>query len=179
MLLTLNLIWIMIYPTMFLITWLVCFPCPDKSGLHNISRDLKWYFFCPREKKYASGARQNRTADCGYWKTTGRDRPVKCNSRVVGKIKTLIFHIGRAPEGDRTDWVMHEYRLEDKKLEDKGVVQVILKLYGWCILACSMMKITNNTCFTEITVLISVDKYGIDIALVTFLRLNFMCSTSR
>lgn len=118
----------MIYRTMFLITWLVYFPCPAKSCLP--SRDLKWYFFCPREKKYASGERQNRATDIGYWKTTGRDRPVMQNNRVVGHIKTLVFHRGRPPKGERTNWVIHEYRLEDQNLADKGVVQVILQLYG-------------------------------------------------
>lgn len=112
----------------FLITWLAYFPCSDKSCLP--SRDLKWYFFCPRERKYASGARLNRATDFGYWKTTGKDRPVKHNGGGVGMIKTLVFHTGRAPSGDRTDWVMHEYRLEQKALADKGVVQVILQLYG-------------------------------------------------
>ncbi|XP_024163522.1 NAC domain-containing protein 2 isoform X1 [Rosa chinensis] len=94
---------------------------PDKSCWR--SGDLKWYFFCPREKKYASGARMNRATDCGYWKTTGKDRSVLYSNEVVGWIKTLIFHTGRAPRGQRTDWVLHEYRLEDKKLVDMGVPQ--------------------------------------------------------
>ncbi|XP_004290501.1 PREDICTED: NAC domain-containing protein 78-like [Fragaria vesca subsp. vesca] len=94
---------------------------PDKSCWR--SGDLKWYFFCPREKKYASGGRVNRATDCGYWKTTGKDRSVLYNSEVVGWIKTLIFHGGRAPRGERTNWVLHEYRLEDKNLAEKGVAQ--------------------------------------------------------
>ncbi|KAI9074795.1 hypothetical protein K1719_043219 [Acacia pycnantha] len=103
---------------------------PDKSYLTN--GDLEWYFFCPRERKYASGARMNRATEAGYWKTTGRDRPVDHENRVVGMIKTLIFHTGRAPKGDRTNWVMHEFRLEDQVLADKGIPQdsyVLCKIF--------------------------------------------------
>ncbi|GLT25140.1 hypothetical protein SLA2020_002910 [Shorea laevis] len=94
---------------------------PDKSCLRT--GDLKWYFFCPVEKKYRRGARSNRATESGYWKTTGKDRPVLYNQDVAGMIKTLVFHTGKAPKGERTDWVMHEYKLEDKDLADKGVAQ--------------------------------------------------------
>lgn len=103
---------------------------PDKSCLK--SRDREWYFFCPRARKYASGGRMNRTTESGYWKTTGKDRQVVYENRTVGQIRTLIFHQGRAPKGDRTDWVMHEYRLEDKVLVDRGIVQdafVLCKIF--------------------------------------------------
>ncbi|XP_050893920.1 NAC domain-containing protein 82 isoform X2 [Lathyrus oleraceus] len=94
---------------------------PDMSYLKN--GDLEWYFFCPIGKKYGSGARLNRATEIGFWKATGKDRAVQHNSHTVGMIKTLVFHTGKAPRGDRTDWVMHEYRLEDKDLADKGIVQ--------------------------------------------------------
>ncbi|KAK7282335.1 hypothetical protein RIF29_11017 [Crotalaria pallida] len=103
---------------------------PDKALLKN--GDLEWFFFCSRGKKYASGARMNRATEVGYWKMTGKDRTIEHRNEVVGMIKTLIFHTGRAPKGDRTDWVMHEYRLEDKELADKGVPQesyVICKVF--------------------------------------------------
>ncbi|KAF2301675.1 hypothetical protein GH714_028612 [Hevea brasiliensis] len=50
-------------------------------------------------------------------------RPVRWNSRAVGMKKTLVYHLGRAPRGERTNWVMHEYRLTDEDLEKAGVVQ--------------------------------------------------------
>ncbi|KAJ6733712.1 putative proteinC DOMAIN-CONTAINING PROTEIN 82-RELATED [Salix koriyanagi] len=94
---------------------------PDKSCLRT--GDLKWYFFCPTEKKYASGVRMKRATDIGFWKTTGKDRPVQYKNEDVGMIKTLVFHTGKPPKGSRTDWVMHEYRLEEKELADKGIAQ--------------------------------------------------------
>ena len=103
---------------------------PGKSCLNT--RDLYWYFFCPRVKKYASGARAHRLTEFGFWKSTGNDRSVQYCGRPVGKIKTLVFHRGKPPGGDRTNWVMHEYKLEDQRLADKGVSQdsyVICKIY--------------------------------------------------
>ncbi|ONH95855.1 hypothetical protein PRUPE_7G092400 [Prunus persica] len=93
---------------------------PEKSCWQG---DLKWYFFCPTSRKYPTGARVKRANECGYWKATGKDRSVLYNGEVSGWIKTLIFHRGRAPKGERTDWVMHEYRLEAKNLADSDVLQ--------------------------------------------------------
>jgi hypothetical protein len=92
---------------------------PEKSSLQ--SKDREWYFFCPRDRKYSSGSRTNRSTEAGYWKATGKDRPVIYNSQTVGMKRTLVFHLGKPPRGDRTDWVMYEYRLEDKELSASGV----------------------------------------------------------
>ncbi|RDY07118.1 NAC domain-containing protein 82 [Mucuna pruriens] len=90
---------------------------PDKSCLRT--GELEWYFFCSLEKKYGSGSRMNRATEIGYWKATGKDRVVQHNNQTVGMIKTLIFHTGKSPHGERTNWVMHEYRLEDKNLAEE------------------------------------------------------------
>ena len=122
--------------------WLWAWSIPaDKSFLP--SRDPEWYFFGPRDRKYPNGFRTNRATRAGYWKSTGKDRRVVCQNRAIGMKKTLVYYRGRAPQGIRTDWVMHEYRLDDKECEDTMGIQVVSSspskstiialLEGWCL----------------------------------------------
>lgn len=72
----------------------------------------EWYFFSHKDKKYPTGTRTNRATMAGFWKATGRDKAVYDKTKLIGMRKTLVFYRGRAPNGQKTDWIMHEYRLE-------------------------------------------------------------------
>ncbi|KAI3675405.1 hypothetical protein L1987_84995 [Smallanthus sonchifolius] len=75
--------------------------------------EKEWYFFSPRDRKYPNGSRPNRVAGSGYWKATGTDKVITTGGRRVGIKKALVFYVGKAPKGNKTNWIMHEYRLSD------------------------------------------------------------------
>ncbi|GAB2280252.1 hypothetical protein Dimus_024934 [Dionaea muscipula] len=86
---------------------------PDKTEFG----ENEWYFFTPRDRKYPNGIRPNRATRSGYWKATGTDKAIYSGAKYVGIKKALVFYQGRPPKGNKTDWIMHEYRLSDSRAQ--------------------------------------------------------------
>ncbi|VVB03180.1 unnamed protein product [Arabis nemorensis] len=64
-----------------------------------------------RGRKYRNSVRPNRVTGSGFWKATGIDKPVYSNLECVGLKKSLVYYLGSAGKGTKTDWMMHEFRL--------------------------------------------------------------------
>ncbi|XP_038878284.1 NAC domain-containing protein 101-like [Benincasa hispida] len=92
--------------------------------------DQQWFFFSAQDFKYSNGRRSNRATRTGYWKSTGKDRKIlaRGTKNLIGTKKTLVFYSGRVPNGDRTNWVIHEYHLHP----DPNLAQ--LKSFVICLL---------------------------------------------
>ncbi|KAI3703357.1 hypothetical protein L1987_73372 [Smallanthus sonchifolius] len=96
----------------------------DLPGLSVIRSENEWFFFSARGKKYPNGSQSKRATQSGYWKATGKERNVKSGAVTVGTKRTLVFHTGRAPKGERTEWIMHEYCMSDTSQEAKVVCRL-------------------------------------------------------
>lgn len=75
------------------------------------------YFFHCRVTRWATGSRWKRATKDGFWKASGKEVPIFCSrirSRtpiLVGSKRIQVFYLGKAPAGQRTEWVLEEYRL--------------------------------------------------------------------
>ncbi|BAT82214.1 hypothetical protein VIGAN_03219000 [Vigna angularis var. angularis] len=120
----------------------------------------EWYFFNLRDRKYPTGVRTNRATNTGYWKTTGKDKEIlnSVTSELVGMKKTLVFYKGRAPRGEKTNWVMHEYRIHSKSTfkitkQDEWVVCRVFRKSG------GAKKFPSNSNHSR-----TVNPYGVEVS---------------
>ncbi|XP_075499617.1 NAC domain-containing protein 37-like [Primulina tabacum] len=98
----------------------------------------EWYFFSHKDRKYPTGTRTNRATVVGFWKGTGRDKGVYHKTKLIGMRKTLVFYKGRAPNGHKTEWIIHEYRLAT---EENGPPQA----KGWVVCRAFKKRIITQT----------------------------------
>ncbi|KAK7411425.1 hypothetical protein VNO78_02858 [Psophocarpus tetragonolobus] len=117
--------------------------------------EKEWYFFCVRDRKYPTGLRTNRATESGYWKATGKDKGIFRGKSLVGMKKTLVFYKGRAPKGEKSDWVMHEYRL-DGKFSVHNLPKTAKN--EWVI--CRVFQKSSGVKKTHISGIMMLDSYG-------------------
>ncbi|URE30945.1 NAC domain-containing protein 21 [Musa troglodytarum] len=103
----------------------------------------EWYLFSLRDLKYATGQRTNLATMSGYWKATGKDKPVTRKGLLVGMRKTLVFYQGRAPKGKKTEWVMHEFRMEGSDGAPKLPFQCMQQDWVLCRVFCNNRRIST------------------------------------
>ncbi|KAI7745186.1 hypothetical protein M8C21_023294 [Ambrosia artemisiifolia] len=68
----------------------------------------KWYYYSRRTQK--------RITENGYWKAwDGEEEIISSNGdhKRIGVKKYYVFHIGEAPQGHKTNWIMEEFRVVD------------------------------------------------------------------
>ncbi|KAJ4950482.1 hypothetical protein NE237_027314 [Protea cynaroides] len=83
------------------------------ANRYSSCSEKEWYYFTQRNRRYQNGKRPNRGVGNGYWKATGGDVKIKSNGKLVGYKKTLVFYYGNPSQGDKTNWIMQEYRVKE------------------------------------------------------------------
>ncbi|XP_075497449.1 NAC transcription factor 32-like [Primulina tabacum] len=82
------------------------------------------YFFTPRDRKYMNGSRPNRAAGDGFWKATAIGKKICDNNECIGLKRTLVFYQGKASNGKKTNWIMHEYTINQPPRHPTGSMRL-------------------------------------------------------
>ncbi|KAA3481899.1 NAC domain protein NAC72 [Gossypium australe] len=106
-------------------------PAMSNNALSN-GVGNEYYFFTPRDRKYANGSRPARNAGDGYWKATGSDKLICRKGKIIGLKKSLAFYQGKQPKGVKTNWLMHEYVLTDAPIR-KRLGNEDMRLDDWVL----------------------------------------------
>ncbi|XP_058000281.1 NAC domain-containing protein 62-like [Hevea brasiliensis] len=123
------------------------------------SSDEEWYFF-----HHCRSGRPSRTTKVGYWKNTSRKRKIREEQEEIGTKRIYVFHIGRAPRGERTGWIIYEYtaafnlpnqrafvlcKLFKKRMPVTGEVELSRKMAACNLENQNSYQKTNNSAFDE------------------------------
>ncbi|XP_057468678.1 NAC domain-containing protein 101-like [Actinidia eriantha] len=86
----------------------------------NVSVDVNPYqckpSYLPDGIWYLIRSDHNKNSEHGFWRARGEAIEIFMNSVIKGWRTTLDFYEGWAPHGQRTNWVMQEYRITRKGL---------------------------------------------------------------
>ncbi|CAK9186856.1 unnamed protein product [Ilex paraguariensis] len=99
------------------------------SDLPGLDRESEYsYYFTPRDRKYPNGKRLCRSTkdNIGYWRMTSKLNPqTESDGSPLGKKNTLVYTLnakGVYGNGFKTDWIMHEYVLDEIRYPMNDVV---------------------------------------------------------
>lgn len=115
-----------------------------------------WYFFSHKDKKYPTGTRTNRATAAGFWKATGRDKIIYSGFRRIGLRKTLVFYKGRAPHGQKSDWIMHEYRLDESVHETSVSLFLLINYHNHYLFIYFLIFLSSHSWYIYIHICIQV-----------------------
>ncbi|RZC45523.1 hypothetical protein C5167_038460 [Papaver somniferum] len=57
-----------------------------------------------------------KASETGYWMEAEEECEIHTDSPTIGSRSTLQFFSGQAPDGEKTNWMMHAYRIQQKRL---------------------------------------------------------------
>lgn len=110
---------------MNIMTYFLCFYVCVVSEMYPRIKEIEWYFFSSRERKYLNGSRPDRTAQGGYWKATKRDEVITAQGgEEIGFKMQLDFYAGTHEQSRKTNWKMHEYRVKEENDENTSPHQI-------------------------------------------------------
>ncbi|XP_058103352.1 NAC transcription factor 29-like [Magnolia sinica] len=84
----------------------------DLASNFGTGAEKEMYFFTRMERKHVYGTRPNRRTKDGYWRATTKKCIIYDQNQIIGYKMSLKFHKG-TQKGEKTNWIMHEYRLVD------------------------------------------------------------------
>lgn len=111
--------------------WVICFNTFPLIK-HFLYAGSFWYLIRSNESK---------DTNLGYWRTKVEACEIFSNSILTGWRATLEFYEGQAPHERKTNWVMQEYWITQKKVSENSKKKVIngglpalCDLFSWCVL---------------------------------------------
>ncbi|MED6110405.1 hypothetical protein PIB30_042573 [Stylosanthes scabra] len=88
-----------------------------------LSSGNQYYFF--------SKVKEKKETENGYWKEIGESEAIMSssseNEKKVGTKKKMVFHIGEAPHGIQTTWLMQEYHISPSSSNNNHIIATSIR----------------------------------------------------